>query len=95
MCRLVASCRVCSSFNLCGMANILGRNDRRRRVLNEEALSASTAHLALRRGDVELAAAKTQRYSEQAGVEHHPQITDFLPRRFSTPEKKTSYCEQR
>jgi hypothetical protein len=67
------------------MANILGRNDRRRRVLNEEALSASTAHLALRRGDDDdSGAANVPRYSERAGIEHHPQITDFIPRRFST-----------
>jgi hypothetical protein len=66
------------------MANILGRNDRRRRVLNEEALSASTAHLALRRAEDDDAPANSARYSERAGVEHHPQVTDFLPRRFST-----------
>ena len=24
------------------------------------------------------------RYSEAAGVEHHPQVTDFFPRRFRT-----------
>jgi hypothetical protein len=67
------------------MANFLGRNDRRRRVLNEDALAASTSHVALRArdgdtGTVEIA----PRYSDAAGVEHHPQVTDFLPRRYRT-----------
>ena len=65
------------------MANILVRNGRRRRVLNEEALSASSAHVAYRaaaRDDH--ATDDAPRYSEAAGVEHHPQVTDFLPRRF-------------
>jgi hypothetical protein len=65
------------------MANPFGRNGRRRRVLNEESLSASSAHLALRAAGTEEAALGTApRYSEAAGVENHPQITNFVPRRF-------------
>ncbi|MGD9634585.1 MAG: hypothetical protein AB7G28_16615 [Pirellulales bacterium] len=64
------------------MSRFLGRDSRRRRVLNEEALSASTAHLALRASTPEEPADEAPRYSDAAGVEHHPQVTDFLPRRF-------------
>jgi hypothetical protein len=53
-------------------------------VLNEEVLSASSAHLALRAAIPDDAADDTPRYSEAAGVENHPQVTDFLPRRFGT-----------
>jgi hypothetical protein len=67
------------------MANFLGRNNRRRRVLNEDALAASTSHVALRvRHDDENPADGAPRYSDAAGVEHHPQVTDFLPRRYRT-----------
>jgi hypothetical protein len=65
------------------MGNILGRNGRRRRVLNEDALSASSSHIALHHTEAdERSAASAPRYSEAAGIEHHPQITDFLPRRY-------------
>jgi hypothetical protein len=67
------------------MANLLGRNNRRRRVLNEDALAASTSHVALRVRDAdENSADDAPRYSDAAGVEHHPQVTDFLPRRYRT-----------
>jgi hypothetical protein len=67
------------------MANPFGRNGRRRRVLSEEMLSASSAHLALRATAAdENDADAAPRYSEAAGVEHHPQITSFVPRRFRT-----------
>lgn len=66
------------------MSRFLGRDSRRRRVLTEEALSASTAHLALRAHDSEEPGDDAPRYSEAAGVEHHPQVTDFFPRRFRT-----------
>jgi hypothetical protein len=67
------------------MANFLGRNNRRRRVLNEDALAASTSHVALRVRDADKDAADSApRYSDAAGVEHHPQVTDFLPRRYRT-----------
>ena len=66
------------------MSRFLGRDSRRRRVLNEEALSASTAHLAMRAGAADEPAEGAPRYSDAAGVEHHPQVTDFFPRRFRT-----------
>lgn len=67
------------------MANFPGRTGRRRRVLNEEVLSASSSHVALRA----VSAPRSNdphapRYGEAASVENHPQITDFVPRRFST-----------
>jgi hypothetical protein len=67
------------------MGNILGRNGRRRRVLNEDALSASSSHISLHHseGD-EWSTDSAPWYSEAAGIEHHPQITDFLPRRYRT-----------
>ena len=81
MCRMVLSCRIGGSSSICAMANFLGRNSRRRRVLNEEALSASSAHLAMRDADLGTAGG-ARRYSDRAGVEHHPQVTDFLPRSY-------------
>ncbi len=66
------------------MSRFLGRDSRRRRVLNEDALSASTAHLALRAVTPDEPSDGTPRYSEAAGVEHHPQVTDFVPRKFRT-----------
>lgn len=53
-------------------------------MLNEEALSASTAHLALRATTPEETVDDAPRYSEAAGIEHHPQVTDFMPRKFRT-----------
>ncbi len=62
------------------MVNFPGRNDRRRRVLTEEVRSASGARATLRTD----AADDAPRYSDAAGVENHPQVTDFVPRRYST-----------
>lgn len=66
------------------MVNFPGRNGRRRRVLNEEVLSASTG----RSGRLSIADSDDDshppRYSDAAGVENHPQITDFIPRRYGT-----------
>src|SRR3954452_19461040 len=62
------------------MVNFPGRNDRRRRVLTEEVRSASSSRTA-HRVDV---ADDGPPYSDSAGVENHPQITDFVPRRYST-----------
>jgi hypothetical protein len=62
------------------MVNFPGRNDRRRRVLTEEVRSASGARATLRTD----AADNAPRYSDAAGVENHPQVTDFVPRRYST-----------
>ena len=66
------------------MVNFPGRNGRRRRVLNEEVLSASSSHAALRAVDRDDASREAPRYSDAAGVENHPQITDFVPRRYRT-----------
>ncbi len=66
------------------MSSFLGRNSRRRRVLSEEALSASSAHLAWRAVTPDDPVEETPRYSDAAGVEHHPQVTDFFPRRYRT-----------
>jgi hypothetical protein len=66
------------------MVNFPGRNGRRRRVLNEEVLSASSSHAVLRAFDRDDASREAPRYSDAAGVEHHPQVTDFVPRRYRT-----------
>src|SRR3954452_7263942 len=62
------------------MVNFPGRSDRRRRVLKEEVRSASGSRATLH-ADV---ADDAPRYSDAAGVENHPQVTDFVPRRYST-----------
>ena len=64
------------------MVNFPGRNGRRRRVLNDEVLSASCSHTALRVMTSDDSPSAVPRYSEAAGVENHPQITDFVPRRY-------------
>jgi len=64
------------------MVNFPGRNGRRRRVLNEEVLSASSSHTALRAMPKKDDTRAVPRYSEAAGVENHAQITDFIPRRY-------------
>lgn len=58
----------------------MARGGRRRRVLNEEARSASAVTLAYRAGGD----ADAPRYGEQANIEHHPQVTDFVPRKKRT-----------
>ena len=65
------------------MVNFPGR-DRRRRVLKDEVLSASSNHAALRATADGGAARDAPRYSDAASVENHPQITDFVPRRYRT-----------
>src|SRR6478736_5329474 len=62
------------------MVNFPGRSDRRRRVLKEEVRSTSGSR-AMLRADV---ADNAPRYTDAAGVENHPQVTDFVPRRYST-----------
>src|SRR6188472_2538007 len=65
------------------MVNLPGR-DRRRRVLKDEVLAASNNYATMRlKSDLE-PAADAPRYSDAAGVENHPQITDFIPRRYPT-----------
>jgi hypothetical protein len=66
------------------MVNFPGRNGRRRRVLNEEVLSASSTQAARRAASEDVATQHAPRYSDAAGVENHPQITDFVPRRYRT-----------
>jgi hypothetical protein len=66
------------------MANFPGRNDRRRRVLKEELLAASGTRAPLRAVGLDHAAHQPSRYSDAAGVENHPQVTDFVPRRYRT-----------
>jgi hypothetical protein len=59
----------------------MARGGRRRRVLNEEARAAgfkATVSLSVTGG------AAAPRYGELASVEHHPQITDYVPRRKRT-----------
>ena len=84
MCGSMASYRFGGSYRLRLMSRFLGRDSRRRRVFNEEALSASSAHLAVGATRWKKSRPTPPRYSEAAGVEHHPQVTDFFPRRFRT-----------
>ena len=63
------------------MVNLPGR-DRRRRVLKDEVLSASTNYSSLPRRRMTMRPDAAPRYSDAAGVENHPQITDFVPRRY-------------
>lgn len=60
------------------MASSMARDGRRRRVLNDEVRAASGVSLA---AGATGADPDAPRYGEQAGVEHHPQVTDFVPRR--------------
>ena len=57
----------------------MSRGGRRRRVLNDEVRSASGLSLATYQA--QHADFEAPRYAEQASVEHHPQVTDFVPRR--------------
>ena len=66
------------------MVNFPGRSDRRRRVLKEDVLSASSARAAQQAGNHSDTSDNAPRYSDAAGVENHPQITDFVPRRYAT-----------
>ena len=56
----------------------MARDGRRRRVLNDEARSA---HLTTHSASGATDDADSPRYGELAGIEHHPQITDYIPRR--------------
>ena len=60
------------------MANHTARVGRRRRVLNEEVLSAGT----LPNRDLACPPGDTPRYGVGANIENHPQVTDLVPRRF-------------
>lgn len=63
------------------MVNFPGRTGRRRRVLNEEVLSASSGR-GTRAVSTDHDPVQTRRYSDAAGVENHPQVTDFVPRKY-------------
>jgi hypothetical protein len=65
------------------MVNFPGRNDRRRRVLKEEVLSATSSRTTSRSAK-DSETNQTSRYSDAASVENHPQVTDFVPRRYGT-----------
>jgi hypothetical protein len=51
-------------------------------VLNEEVLSATSSQAVRRAAAGDAAGSPAPRYSDAAGVENHPQITDFVPRRY-------------
>ncbi len=61
------------------MARNNGRWGRLRRVLNED-LSTSTAIYGA--ADVDRTPGDTPRYGAGANIENHPQVTDYVPRRF-------------
>jgi hypothetical protein len=61
------------------MASSMARGGRRRRVLNDEVRSASGLSVASYQSGS--ADPDAPRYGEQASVEHHPQVTDYVPRR--------------
>jgi len=82
MCRLVRPNHAPTETN---MASFPGRSGRRRRVLNEEVLSASSSHVALRAAPREgQLAAGAPRYSDAAAVDNQPLVTDFVPQRRRT-----------
>ncbi len=58
------------------------RVGRRRRVLNEEVLSAGNN--AARTAESTFEPGDTPRYGAGANIENHPQVTSFVPRRFRT-----------
>lgn len=66
------------------MARNTARAGRRRRVLNEEVLSAS--NIAVRSGSTTetIEPGDTPRYGAGANIENHPQVTSFVPRRYRT-----------
>jgi hypothetical protein len=66
------------------MVNFPGRNARRRRVLKEEVLSAPNSAAALLKFSNSNPTSGAPRYSDAAAVENHPQVTDFVPRRYGT-----------
>ncbi|MEM8946478.1 MAG: hypothetical protein AAGD11_15000 [Planctomycetota bacterium] len=66
------------------MARNTTRTGRRRRVLNEEVLSASNITAYTGKGDSNVEPGDTPRYGAGANIENHPQVTSFVPRRFRT-----------
>jgi len=68
------------------MARNNTREGRRRRVLNEEVLSANSSTRA-QQAVRDLEPGDTPRYGAGANIENHPQVTAFVPRRFRTLSK--------
>jgi len=66
------------------MARNTAREGRRRRVLNEEVLSASNIAVYLDSSQQVIEPGDTPRYGAGANIENHPQVTSFVPRRFRT-----------
>jgi len=66
------------------MARNTTRVGRRRRVLNEEVLSASNIAVRFGSSSQGIEPADTPRYGAGANIENHPQVTSFVPRRFRT-----------
>lgn len=64
------------------MARNTTRVGRRRRVLNEEVLSASNIAIHGGGGATDFEPGDTPRYGAGANIENHPQVTSFVPRRF-------------
>lgn len=56
----------------------MARVGRRRRVFNDEVRNASGMAAASYGGELD---PDVPRYGEQANIENHPQVTDFVPRR--------------
>lgn len=63
------------------MARNLARVGRRRRVLNEEFLSASNLPARTNSAIQDVEPGDTPRYGAGANIENHPQVTSFVPRR--------------
>lgn len=61
------------------MARSNGRWGRLRRVLNEDLSCSTTVYTG---ADADRAPGDTPRYGAGANIENHPQVTDYIPRRF-------------
>ena len=65
------------------MSRNIARVGRRRRVMNEEIMSASALGIAARgREEDRMEPGDTPRYGAGANIENHPQVTDYVPRRY-------------
>ncbi|HMP05205.1 MAG TPA: hypothetical protein PJ982_02555 [Lacipirellulaceae bacterium] len=61
------------------MSANFARDQRRRRVLHDEARTTSAVAMAAEHAEDD--GGETPRYGEMASIEHHPQISDYVPRR--------------
>lgn len=65
------------------MSRNIARVGRRRRVLNEEIMSASALGITARGHEEDgMEPGDTPRYGAGANIENHPQVTDYVPRRY-------------